>query len=213
MLNTSIKIALFILLSVVCSQGIAQPEKYIEGTHYTVLSSPVQTGDPSKIEVLEAFWYGCPHCYSFEPLIVDWAKNSPSDVVFTRFPAKFNKLMKIHAQIFFTAQTLNVLDVIHNPAFEALILENKKLQSESQISEFFNALGIKSNDFEKAFTSFSVRTRLQQAEIRMKDYDLRGTPSMIVNGKYRVMTGNSVPTQQEMLQVVDFLIEKERRLH
>ncbi len=203
-----------LLLLIVCSSSlVAQPEKYVAGTHYLILDNPVRTGDPSKIEVVEAFWYGCPHCFSFEPLIVDWEKSLPSDVEFGRFPAMFNSLMKVHAQIYFTAQNMDVLNLIHNAAYEALVLERKKLQTEKQIGDLFLSVGIAREDFSKSFNSFSVKTKLKQAELRMKEYNIRGTPAMLVNGKYGVMTGDSVRTQQEMLKVVDFLVNKERILH
>jgi len=213
MLNKTSRVALLIILVVASGSVLSQPEKYVAGTHYDVLSAPVRTVDANKIEVVEAFWYGCPHCFSFEPLIVDWAENIPEDVNFVRFPAMFNSLMKIHAQIFFTAENRSALDLVHDSVYQALILENRELQTESQIEDFFADSGVDREDFRAAFDSFSVRTKLQQAEQRMRDYDLRGTPSMIVNGKYRVMTGSAVKTQQEMLQVVDFLIDKERKAH
>ncbi len=203
-----------LLLLIVCSGSlIAQPEKYVAGIHYTLLDNPVRTRDSSKIEVVEAFWYGCPHCFSFEPLVINWEENLPSDVDFIRFPAIFNSLMKLHAQIYFTAENLGMLELVHDAAYEALILERKRLQTESQIEEFFLTTGIAREAFSKSFNSFSVRTKLQQAELRMKEYNLRGTPAMIINGKYSVMTGDAVRTQQELLNVVDFLVNKERKLH
>lgn len=213
MLIKTKRVVLVLILIVLSGSVFSQPEKYVAGTHYTILDNPVRTGDAGKIEVIEAFWYGCPHCFSFEPLIVDWAENIPEDVNFVRFPAMFNSLMKVHAQIYFTAENMDVLDLVHDSIYETLVLENGKLQTESQIGDLFAESGVAREDFVKSFNSFSVKTKLQQAETNMRNYDLRGTPSMIVNGKYRVMTGESIRTQQEMLQVVDFLINKERNLH
>src|SRR5690554_1186638 len=86
----------------------AQPAQYTEGRHYEVLSNPVRTSDADKIEVTEVFWYGCQHCYSFEPLITDWEANLPEDVAFVRSPGMWNELMEIHAQIFYAAEALDV---------------------------------------------------------------------------------------------------------
>lgn len=211
--NVSLKkasgIALLLLLLSATNAALSQPEKYIAGTHYTVLESPVRTGNTGKIEVVEAFWYGCPHCFSFEPLLLDWTQRNAERIEFERAPAIFNNLMKLHAQVFFTAQSLGLLDTLHDAIYEALVLDNRPLQNESQIGEFFASHGVERKAFESAFNSFSVRTKVQQAQSRMQDYKLRGTPSMIVNGKYRVMTGSAVPTQRQMLEVVDFLIDKE----
>ena len=86
------------------STSVGQIEKYVAGTHYTELRAPVNTPDDSKIEVLEAFWYGCSHCFRFEPLVADWESKAADDVDFRRFPAMWNALMKVHAQIYFTAE-------------------------------------------------------------------------------------------------------------
>lgn len=204
-------IILFSLLTFCSCSVSAAPEKYVAGTHYTVLESPVATGNENKIEVVEAFWYGCPHCYSFEPRLVSWIESAPSDVEFVRFPAIFGGQMKAHAQIFLTAENLDVIEITHDPVYQALILERKNLQTEAEIGDLFESLGIEQEEFTKSFNSFSVRTKLEQALKRTQAYQLAGTPSMVVNGKYLVMAGEAVKTHEEVLQVIDFLIEKERR--
>ena len=170
------------------------------------------TRDASKVEVLEAFWYGCSHCFRFEPLLTAWEESAPDDVDVVRFPALWNNLMKIHAQVYYTAEALDKLDVLHTPVFDAINLQGNRLQNERQIGSLFAEHGVTAEDFEKAFNSFSVRTKVNQAEKRMQDYQIRSTPNMIVNGKYLVATGQNVPTQEEMLEVVKFLVEKERRM-
>lgn len=209
MLKKLSELVLLVFVASAASSAFSQPEKYVAGTHYDVLDSPVRTKDSGKIEVVEAFWYGCPHCFTFEPLLVDWAERNSQRIEFVRFPASFNNLMQVHAQVFFTAQNLGVLDRVHDAVYEALVLQNRPLQTEAQIADLFVSHGVAREEFEAAFNSFSVRTKLQQAQSRMGDYKLRGTPSLIVNGKYRVMTGSAVKTQQELLRVVDYLIEKE----
>jgi thiol:disulfide interchange protein DsbA len=193
------------------STSVGQIEKYVAGTHYTELRAPVNTPDDSKIEVLEAFWYGCSHCFRFEPLVADWESKAADDVDFRRFPAMWNALMKVHAQIYFTAEAMDVIHLVHEPVFDAINVEGNRLQNEKLIGDLFEANGIARADFEAAFNSFSVRTKVNQAEKRMQDYEIRSTPNMIVNGKYLVTTGEAVRTQAEMLEVVDFLVDKERR--
>ena len=193
------------------STSVGQIEKYVAGTHYTELRAPVNTPDDSKIEVLEAFWYGCSHCFRFEPLVADWESKAADDVDFRRFPAMWNALMKVHAQIYFTAEAMDVIHLVHEPVFDAINVEGNRLQNEKLIGDLFEANGIARADFEAAFNSFSVRTKVNQAEKRMEDYEIRSTPNMIVNGKYLVTTGEAVRTQAEMLEVVDFLVDKERR--
>ena len=188
----------------------AQIERFVAGTHYQEIANPVNTKDSSKVEVIEAFWYGCSHCFRFEPLIADWEANKPDDDDFVRFPAVWNGLMKVHAQVYYAAEALNSVNVLHEHIFNAINVERNMLQNEDQIAELFAQHGISQSDFDSAFNSFSVRTKVNQAEKRMSDYGIRSTPNMIVNGKYLVATGENVRTQQEMLEIVDFLVEKER---
>lgn len=210
MIRRTLTILSLVLLLPVANIAYAQVERFVDGTHYVTLEVPVNTRDSSKIEVIEAFWYGCTHCFRFEPLIEDWKANAPADIDFTRFPAMWNGLMKIHAQIYYTAEALDALEVVHEPVFNAINLEGNRLQNERQIGDLFARHGIDQEEFSRAFNSFGVRTRVNQAESRMQDYRIQSTPNMIVNGKYLIATGPDVPTQQMMLDIVDFLIARER---
>jgi thiol:disulfide interchange protein DsbA len=211
-MNRAIKQFLAILLLMPLAFGVlAQPARFLAGTHYTELDATVRTGDSAKIEVVEAFWYGCSHCFRFEPLLHNWASNLSEDVDFVLFPAQWNQLMQIHAQIYYTAEALDAVDAIHEPAFNAINLQGNRLQNERQIGALFAENGISEDDFSAAFNSFAVRTKVNQGDRRMQDYQIRSTPNIIVNGKYVITTGEAVPTQQDMLNVVDFLIEKERQ--
>jgi thiol:disulfide interchange protein DsbA len=205
------QILTLVMLMPLAFSSFAQIEKYVAGTHYTELAAPVNTNDSSKVEVLEAFWYGCSHCFRFEPLIANWEATAGEDVDFVRFPAMWNALMEIHAQVYYTAEAMDALDTVHEPVFNAINIEGNRLQNENQIGALFAKYGISEEDFSKAFNSFTVRTKVNQAKQRMQAYEIRSTPNMIVNGKYLVATGETVRTQAEMLEVVDFLIEKERQ--
>jgi len=211
-MNKLIKQFLVILILMpLAFSAFGQPARYLAGTHYIELNSPVRTNDASKVEVVEAFWYGCTHCFRFEPLLQNWVSNQDSDVEFVTFPAQWNDLMKIHSQIYYTAEALDVVALIHEPAFNAINLQGNLLQNERQIGALFAEHGISGDDFSKTFNSFSVRTKVNQGDRRMQDYQIQSTPNMIVNGKYLIATGQAVQTQEEMLNVVDFLIEKERQ--
>ena len=201
-------VVLFLLPYTLSSHG--QIERFLAGTHYQEIANPVNTNDSSKVEVIEAFWYGCSHCFRFEPLITNWEENKPDYVDFQRFPALWNGLMKVHAQAYYAAEALNAVETLHEHIFNAINVERNMLQNEQQISALFTEHGISEADFERVFNSFSVRTKVNQAENRMNDYGIRSTPNMIVNGKYLITTSENVQTQQEMLEIVDFLVEKER---
>ena len=210
-MKRSIQVLTFVLLMPLAFSSFAQIERFVAGTHYTELAAPVNTNDSSKVEVLEVFWYGCSHCFRFEPLIADWEATMPADVDFGRFPAMWNGLMEVHAQVYYTAEAMDALDVVHEHVFNAINIEGNRLQNEGQIGALFAKYGINEDEFAKSFNSFSVRTKVNQAKQRMQAYEIRSTPNMIVNGKYLVATGQSVLTQADMLDVVDFLVEKERQ--
>jgi thiol:disulfide interchange protein DsbA len=204
-----VKLSSLLFGLVFAAAAFAQPPLYVEGTHYEVLETPVRTADPNKVEVAEVFWYGCPHCYAFEPLLESWKKNLPADVTFVRSPGMWNQLMEVHAQIYYAAETLGVLDKIHPVAFSEIHQKANYLQTEAEVKALFVAQGVSDADFDKTWKSFSVTSAVKKAGTRMRDYGVRGVPNMIVNGKYRV-TGDAATTQADQLKIVDFLINKER---
>lgn len=207
-MKSLLKISLLFGLAFAAS-AFAQPTLYVEGTHYEVLEEPVRTADPNKIEVAEVFWYGCPHCYAFEPLIASWEKTLPADVVFVRSPGMWNQLMEVHAQIFYTAETLKVLDKIHGAAFTEIHQKSNYLQTEDEIRALFVAQGVDPAAFDKTWSSFGVTSAVKKARTKMSEYGIKGVPNLVVNGKYRV-TGDGTTTQADMLKIVDFLVAKER---
>lgn len=181
------------------------------GTHYTVLETPVRTNDASKIEVVEVFWYGCGHCYSFEPLINGWKKTLADDVDFQPSPAIWGGPMKLHAQAYYAAKALNILDKVHNPLFVTLNVERKKLNTPESIADLFADYGVDRDQALKTLTSFGVLSQVRQADARARSYGITSTPEMVVNGKYRVGT-KLAGNHAAMITIVDFLIAKERAL-
>lgn len=205
---------LLLPLSLIISVGfsgfaLAQGERYEANVHYDVITPAIRTADQSKIEVSEFFWYGCGHCYTFEPMITQWKKSIEDDVNFLGSPAVWNKPMELHAKAYFTAQTLGVLDTMHLVLFQAMNVDRKRLSSEEEIAALFAANGVAAEDFNKAFGSFGIDSQLRQANSRARAAKVTGTPELLVNGKYRVSTSKA-GSQAEMLKVVDFLIAKER---
>jgi thiol:disulfide interchange protein DsbA len=188
---------------------LATAQTYVEGENYDLISPAVRTADPARIEVVEFFWYGCGHCYNFEPLITAWKKTLADDVVFNGSPAIWNKPMELHARAFYTAQVLGVLDKMHPVLFQAMNVDHKKLATEEEIQELFVANGVAAEDFSKAFKSFGVSSQVNQASARAKAAKITGTPALMVDGKYHVST-RKAGSQADMLKVSDFLIEKER---
>lgn len=199
---------LFSLLPLASPAEEARPA-FVEGKHYERLADPVRTGDPQRIEVVEVFWYGCSHCFLFEPLLEEWQTTLPQQVDFQRSPAMWNRVMALHAQAFYAAKALGVLDKMHAPLFEALNVAGKKLDTEDALAALFAAHGVDGAAFRKAFNSFGVQASVKQADARARSYRVTGTPEMVVDGTYRV-SARTAGSNEAMLQVVDHLIGKVR---
>jgi thiol:disulfide interchange protein DsbA len=211
--NAMIKRLLLSLSLVICAPLSALAEqsadKYVEGTHYDLITPAIRTAEPDKIEVAEFFWYGCGHCYHFEPMIVQWKKTLADDVNFVGSPAMWNPLMELHAKAYYAADALGVLDTMHPVLFQAMNVDRKKLGSQAEVAELFAAHGVPVEDFNKAFDSFGVGSQLRQANARARAAKITGTPALMVNGKYHIST-RKAGSQANMLKIADYLIEKER---
>ncbi|MFQ5659247.1 MAG: thiol:disulfide interchange protein DsbA/DsbL [Gammaproteobacteria bacterium] len=168
---------------------------------------PTQSGD--KIEVLEVFWYGCPHCYHFEPYLQQWLKTKPEYVAFRRMPGIFSKNWIPHAKAYFTAMKLGVLEKIHDPLFDALHKQKRRLFSENTLKKFFMERGIDGDDFTRIYNSNDIETKVRQAFVMGQRYGVTGVPSIIVNGKYRT-SASLTGSFENMLKVVDQLVDKEK---
>jgi thiol:disulfide interchange protein DsbA len=206
----SILMASIALLAFVMSPAHAE-EPYKAGVHYEVLAEPVATSNPDKIEVAEVFWYGCSHCYSFEPMLNTWTQALPGDVEFVRVPAIWHPIMRLHAKAYFTAKAMKSLDQIHEPIFEAMNLKKAKLKTEDEIADLFEANGIDRARFTKVFNSAGINMAVDLAAKKQERYRTQGTPEMVVNGKYRI-SGRDNGGNEGMLKVASYLIQQERSL-
>lgn len=190
--------------------GVAAQAADIEaGKHYVELSSAVPVSAPGKIEVVELFWYGCPHCYHFEPTINPWIAKLPADVNFVRIPAMFGGVWDLHGQMFITLQTMGVEDKVHAAVFEAIQKGGKKLATADEMAEFLATQGVDKDAFLKTYNSFGVKGQVANAKRLGMAYQISGVPAMIVNGKYRFDISSSGGPEQT-LEVADQLIAKER---
>jgi thiol:disulfide interchange protein DsbA len=186
----------------------AHAEEFKEGTDYDLVNPPMPTADPAKIEVLEFFWYGCPHCYHFEPDLNAWIKSKPASVDFHRQPAVFNEQWAAHAKAFFTAEALGVLDKLHGDFYDAIQNKREKLESEEDQAKFFVAHGVAEADFHQAYKSFAVDSKMRQASGLAAKYGITGTPALVVNGKYVVSPGKA-KSFPRMIEITNALIKKE----
>ena len=186
-----------------------QAETFTEGVHYARINPAQPAAAPGKVQVVELFWYGCPHCYQFDPILEKWLENKPEYVEFVRMPAIFsNKLWKLHAGAFYTAEVLGVLDKIHMPLFEAMHKYKRPMKSMAELATFFADHGISEDEFTKTMNSFAVQTKVKRAAEMTRRYRIGGVPNVIVNGKYRV-DGPMAKTYENLIRILSHLVEKE----
>ncbi len=177
---------------------------------YLELNPPRATADPAKVEVIEFFWYGCPHCFQFDPELEAWLKSKPAEVIFKRQPVIFGPKWAPQARAYFTAEVLGIVDKIHKDFFDAMHVNKKPMASEEELAEFFAAHGVDRKAFENAFRSFAVDVKMRQAETIAADYGITGVPSLVVNGKYAI-TGQTAKSYAKMIEVLKSLVERERK--
>ena len=188
----------------------AQGGTPIEGTHYVKLNQPL-TVPPGKIEVIEFFWYGCPHCNAFEPSLDAWQKKLPADVVFKRVPVAFREEpFTAHQKIFYALDTLGLVPTMHRKVFYAIHSERQRLDKPAEIAAFMQKNGVDSAKFIENFNSFSVQTKVRQARQLSEAYKIDGVPAIGVNGRY-FTSGSLAGSPDASLVVADYLIQKTRK--
>jgi thiol:disulfide interchange protein DsbA len=198
-------------------EGQLPAGKWVAGTNYKVLS-PAQPTDapPGKIEVIEFFWYGCPHCAVLEPYIENWLKDKPAYIDFKRVPAMFGEVHRAHARLFYTLLALGKVDELQGKVFERIHQQRDPLYApeddkgtlQDQL-QFAKANGISEADFLAAYNSFGVQANLQKADDLMRRDRIEGVPSMVIAGKYESdvgMAGN----QGNLMQLTNDLAADEK---
>jgi thiol:disulfide interchange protein DsbA len=184
--------------------------KYAEGVHYRRMTISQRTSSaPDKIEVAEVFWYGCPHCYDFDPILQEWKKGLGPDVSFVRIPVIWNPTNEVHARIMYTAEALGKLDEMHTGIFNALHQDGNTLTTEAAMVEFFGQYGVSETDFLETYSSFGVSSAVKRAENLTRSYGIRSVPVLVINGKYAT-DGSEVHSFGDVIGVTNELVERER---
>jgi protein dithiol oxidoreductase (disulfide-forming) len=204
---------LAVLVAAVIAPVLLAPSaaaQFQEGMHYERLPVAVDTRDPRKVEVVEVFSYACIHCKNFQEEVEAWRANAPEHVDFQRVPATFNDAWKALAQGFYTAEALGVTEQVHAAIFSAIHDRGRNVADPALMAEVFEtAAGVPAEKFHQTYKSFGVRSRVQQADARGRAYRLTGTPSVIVDGMYRV-DARGAGSNASMLEVVDYLVAQRR---
>jgi thiol:disulfide interchange protein DsbA len=203
---------IFTLFAFICLSGavLAQGQKIEEGFDYRILPIPQPVETKGKVEVIEFFWYGCPHCYDLEPELMGWVKRQPKDVVFKRVPVAFRDDFMPHSQLFYTLEALGKGDALHEKVMYAMHKENKRLLTESEIADWAASQGIDRNTFLATYRSFAVTSKARAARQLADAYRIDGVPTMVMQGKY-VTSPSIAGTKAKAIGVMDFLEEKIRK--
>jgi len=181
----------------------------IEGK-YELVQPPQPTETPGKIEVVDVFWYGCPHCFHVLPFVERFEQSMPDDVAMRHLPAVFRKSWEIGARAYYTAKLLGVDKQIHVPIFNAIHKNGQRLGTKEKLRDFFAKFGVSKSDFDKAYDSFSVNASIRKSVVMQRRYGVRGTPTFIVAGKYRV-SPSTAGGYENSLKVVQALVDKQRK--
>lgn len=198
-----IALALFLFSSTACSAD------YTPGFEYSSIEQQ-PTANPDRIEVIEFFWYGCPHCFQFEPVLSRWLATKPKNVDFIQVPAPLNKSWEIHTKAFYALELMGMQKKLHEKIFEAIHMKKMRLFDEKSLTAFLVKQGVDGEQFKKNMRSFAVSSKLNKARKMMKNYQVRGVPQLAINGKY-ITSGSMAGGNTQMIEVLKSLIAKESK--
>jgi thiol:disulfide interchange protein DsbA len=202
----------FIAISLMLFSGLisAQSPKIEEGFDYRILPVVQPVDVKGKVEVIEFFWYGCPHCYDFEPELSAWVKRQPKDVVFKRVPVAFRDDLMPHSQLYYALESMGKGDALNEKVMYAMHKENKRLLTEADIADWVASQGIDRNTFLATYRSFAVVSKARAAKQLAEAYRIDGVPTIVMQGKY-VTSPSIAGTKAKAIAVMDYLEEKIRK--
>lgn len=197
------------LLAPTAPAHAADAPKFNEGFAYNKLAVPQPVSPAGKIVVTEFFWYDCPHCADFEPLLEAWAKKLPPNVVLERVPVAFAPQFVPQQRLYYTLLAMGKVNELQGKIFNAIHVQRIPLNTEQQMANWLAQQGVDKKTFLNTFNSFAIDAKVKQATQMVADYQVQGVPTMAVQGMYT--TSASLPevnNNARVLQVVDFLIKK-----
>ena len=195
----------------VANPAMAQARQFKEGKDFKRLDKPVAPDAPAgKVDVIEFFWYSCPHCHAFEPTLDAWVKAAPKDLSIRRVPVAFNASFVPQQKLYYTLEGMGKLDALHAKVFRAIHVEKAKLAKDDEILAWVTQQGVDVAKFKEVYGSFSVANQVRRASQLQDAYGVEGVPSMGVAGKYYT-DGTMAGSMQTVLQVVEFLAATARK--
>jgi protein dithiol oxidoreductase (disulfide-forming) len=185
--------------------------RFDAGKDYMPLDKPAPVEAPAgKIEVVEFFWYNCPHCNAFEPVLESWIKRQSRDVAVRRVPVAFSSAFQPQQQLFYTLEAMGLVDKLHGKVFQAIHVERKRLEKADVIADWIASQGVDKTKFMEQFASFSVASKVTRASQLTAAYKVEGVPAMGVAGRFYT-DGTLTRSMERSLQVVDYLIGEVRK--
>lgn len=200
----SILVGLLMMLSLLAMPLLAEP-KYEEELHYFSIIPEQPGGEGDRIQVVEFFWYACPHCYQLEPHLEAWLERRPDNVEFDRVPAMFSRAdVVLHAKTYYALRLMGLDQELNPVIFSAIHDKGQQLKTQPEMEQLLQQHGVDLAAFRKAMKSFAVQTQARRAAVLAERFDVRGVPAMVVDGKYRTSGLESGLT----MEVTDYLIER-----
>ena len=189
----------------------AQAAAFKNGSDYLTLGKPAPTESPAgKVEVVEFFWYGCPHCHNFEPQLEAWSKTIPKDVVLRRVPVAFRPDFEPAQRLFFVLEALGKVDELNRKVFDAIHVNKQTLATAEQVTAWAEKQGIDRAKFTELYNSFSVSTKVRKATQLQDSYQVDGVPALGVAGRYYT-SGSLAKSMERALLVTDYLVLQAKR--
>jgi thiol:disulfide interchange protein DsbA len=198
-----------LIIVIMAGTSLAHAE-IIEGKDYTVLPTPQPTENEQYIEVIEFFWYGCPHCNDLHPHLSSWLENKPADVKFRYVPAIFRNTWAPAAKTFYAMESLGITQQLHEKLYHAIHRDKIDLSKDNVLFDWIERQGIKRDQFINAYNSFSVQNQINRSAQMTRQYNLTGVPALVVDGKY-LTSGKISGTPRDTISILDQLIEKVRQ--
>ena len=201
------KLGLALLLTMVMAAP-AWAARFVEGKHYVEIPFSEKLDTGNKVEVREFFWYGCGHCFKFEPLIEKWKQNKPKAARFVRTPAFPRQL--VHAKSYYTFEAMGIVDKIHPKVFDELHVHGKRLRTVDSVADFVKSNGFDKEAFRKKYKSFSVDHKTKAAFQLGSSYGINAVPTFVVDGRYKV-SASTAGSDQNVIEVINYLVKKVAR--
>jgi thiol:disulfide interchange protein DsbA len=187
------------------------PARFVAGKDYIKLDRTVPTDtEAGKIELIEFFWYSCPHCNAFEPTFAEWVKNAPKDVVVRRIPVAFRDDFAPQQRLFFTLEAMGLLEKMHAKVFQAVHVERLPLNTDAGIQTWIEKQGVDKTKFADTFKSFGVASKVKRAVQLQNDFKIEGVPSLGVAGKFYI-DGTLAGSMERALQVAESMLTQVRQ--